>query len=112
MQPGARRCDECARLSATFAMIFESGVLSRRRTLGGPRRSLSCWVSAFALLSCGLGAAPSTAVRTAMVENGRPGAVIVTADQPTAVARYAAQELAYHVEKATGVKLIVTTESA
>ncbi len=35
----------------------------------------------------------------------------MTADRPGAVARYAAAELVHHVEKATGVKLAVVTES-
>lgn len=47
-----------------------------------------------------------------IVGNGQPTAVIVTADQPTPVARYAAQELIAHVEKATGAKLVTLTESA
>lgn len=38
-------------------------------------------------------------------------AIIVTADHPTRVVRYAAEELVHHVEKATGVILEVRTES-
>lgn len=47
-----------------------------------------------------------------LVENGRPAAVIVIADRPTAVARYAAEELVTHVELATGVRPTVVAESA
>ena len=47
-----------------------------------------------------------------VVEAGKPAAVIVTPDEPSAVVRYAAQELADHVEKATGAKLIVASERA
>ena len=46
-----------------------------------------------------------------LVVDGKPLAVIVTADRPSEVARYAAEEFAHHVEKATGVKLPVATES-
>lgn len=46
-----------------------------------------------------------------VVRDGKAEAVIVTADRPTAVARYAAQELVYHVERATGAKLAVVTEA-
>ena len=45
--------------------------------------------------------------RVPIVADGKAVAVVVTADQPTAVARYAAQELVYHVERATGAKLAV-----
>jgi hypothetical protein len=33
-----------------------------------------------------------------IVRDGRPSAIIVTADRPTAVGSYAAQELVYHLE--------------
>jgi hypothetical protein len=49
---------------------------------------------------------------SAVVREGRPTAVVITADQPTAVGSYAAQELVYHVEKATGAKLPVLAEGA
>ncbi len=48
----------------------------------------------------------------AIVRDARAAAVVVTADAPTAVAKYAAQELVHHVERATGVRLAVTAESA
>jgi hypothetical protein len=48
----------------------------------------------------------------AVVQDGRPAAVVVIADEPTAVSKYAAQELVYHVEKATGAKLTVVSEGA
>ncbi|HYF33925.1 MAG TPA: DUF4838 domain-containing protein [Prosthecobacter sp.] len=46
-----------------------------------------------------------------LITEGRAVAVVVTADQPTAVAKYAAEELVRHVEKAAGVKLRVIAES-
>lgn len=46
-----------------------------------------------------------------LVKDGKALAVIVTADRPSAVAAYAAEELAKHVEKATGVRLTIATES-
>lgn len=47
-----------------------------------------------------------------LVADGRAQAVIVTAAEPLPVARYAAEELAYHVERATGVRLAIVTEDA
>lgn len=46
----------------------------------------------------------------ALVSDGRPGTTIVTADHPSRVARYAAEELVRHVEMACGVRLEVRTE--
>jgi hypothetical protein len=46
-----------------------------------------------------------------VIKDGRAQAVIVLADQPTAVARYAAEELAYHIEKASGARLAIVAES-
>jgi hypothetical protein len=47
-----------------------------------------------------------------IVTEGKAVAVIVTADRPGAVAKYAAEELSWHVKKATGVPLEIITESA
>lgn len=47
-----------------------------------------------------------------VVVDGRAQAVVVTADEPTPIARYAAEELVYHIERATGVRLSVLTEGA
>lgn len=47
-----------------------------------------------------------------IVEHGRPAAVLVVADQSPAVVRYAAEELAWHIEKATGARLPIVGESA
>ncbi len=64
-------------------------------------------------LACFLaGTALASAAGIDVVRDGRAHAVIVTAAQPTRVAAYAAEELAYHVEKATGTKLPVVTEDA
>jgi hypothetical protein len=46
-----------------------------------------------------------------IVTDGTPIAVIVTADKPGSVAEYAAEELVTHIEKATGARLPVLTES-
>jgi len=46
-----------------------------------------------------------------LVRDGTPQAVVVTAEQPTPVAAYAAQELVYHLERATGARLQVVTAS-
>lgn len=53
-------------------------------------------------------------VRSAMpvMTDGKASAIIVTADKPGLVTKYAAEELAQHIEKATGVRLAITTESA
>lgn len=55
---------------------------------------------------------PWTAADTILVDNGTPAAKIVTAEKPTAVAEYAARELADHVAWATGVRPPVVTEAA
>jgi hypothetical protein len=57
-------------------------------------------------------AAPAIGAAIPIVSAGRAVADIVTADRPSPVAQYAAAELAWHIEKATGVRLPVTTESA
>ncbi len=47
-----------------------------------------------------------------VVVDGEARAVIVTAAEPPAVVRYAAEEFVYHVERATGVTLTIVTEDA
>jgi len=49
---------------------------------------------------------------TVVVANGKAQAVVVTAAEPSAVARYAAGELVHHVAKATGVTLAIAAENA
>ncbi len=46
----------------------------------------------------------------ALVADGRPVAVVVMPEVPTAVVRYAADELVWHVAKATGQRLVVVDE--
>lgn len=46
-----------------------------------------------------------------IAENGAPRAIIVTSDNPSLVAQYATQELQWHIERATGVRLMVMPES-
>ncbi len=66
------------------------------------------------LLSAGsvIASGPLLRAEVVLVERERPAAVVVTPDQPSAVVRYAAEELVQHVERATGVRLPVVTESA
>ncbi|MGD9495513.1 MAG: DUF4838 domain-containing protein [Armatimonadota bacterium] len=47
-----------------------------------------------------------------VVADGRAQAVVVTAAEPLPLARYAAEELVYHVQRATGVALTIVTEDA
>ena len=61
-----------------------------------------------ALLLAGVAARADVAI----VKDHQPGAVIVLADRPTEVARYAANELVYHVQRATGARLPIVRESA
>lgn len=56
--------------------------------------------------------APSAPAQVPIVDDGKPVAAIVTADKPGPVAQYAALELASHLQKATGARLPVITESA
>lgn len=69
------------------------------------------WLSLFAAAGA-VAAAESPASALPVVREGRPVAVIVTAERPTAVASYAAQELRGHVEMATGAVLRIVTEGA
>jgi len=47
-----------------------------------------------------------------VVSNGQPAAVIVRTEKAPPVVRYAAEELVYHLQKATGAKLPVATEQS
>ncbi len=51
------------------------------------------------------------AAQVSLVRDGQAHAVVVLADEPTETARYAARELVWHVERATGVALTILTES-
>lgn len=46
-----------------------------------------------------------------LVRNGQPAATVVVPDKALPVVTYAAEELVYHLERATGAKLPVATES-
>ncbi|MBL9144706.1 MAG: DUF4838 domain-containing protein [Verrucomicrobiaceae bacterium] len=46
-----------------------------------------------------------------IITNGKAMAIIVTSDRPSQVASYAANELALHIEKATGIRLRIAKES-
>lgn len=52
------------------------------------------------------------AAQVQVVEEGKPMAVVVTAAEAPPVARYAANELVSHIEKATGARLPVVAEAA
>ncbi len=60
----------------------------------------------------GMAASLPCAAQVSLVRDGKARAEVATADKPTATARYAAEELVRHVEKATGVALKIVTESA
>lgn len=51
------------------------------------------------------------AAQVSLVRDSEARAVVVRADKPTSVARYAVKELVRHVEKATGITLKVVPES-
>jgi len=51
------------------------------------------------------------AAEVVLVKDGQPRAAIVTADEPSLIAAYAARELADHVMQASGAALPVATES-
>jgi hypothetical protein len=72
--------------------------------------SFSSSLAALVSLASVAVAAPSIGVP--VVQDGTAVAVVVTPDRPNAVARYAAEELVYHVAKSTGAKLAIVTESA
>ncbi len=55
-------------------------------------------------------ASPALRAAVTLVREGRAVATVVTPDAPSAVVRYAAQELVAHIERATGAKLAVVTE--
>lgn len=54
---------------------------------------------------------PVPAKSVALVDSGSARAVIVTADDPVPSAAFAAEELREHIEKATGTRLDIITES-
>jgi len=60
------------------------------------------------ILLCALGAVAGTVI----VRDGQPRSVIITADNPSATARHAAEELRHFVELMTGAKLPVQTDDA
>ncbi|WP_175414969.1 DUF4838 domain-containing protein [Nibricoccus aquaticus] len=62
------------------------------------------------VLTCSLAAVARLTAQVAIVGEGKALAVVVTADRPTAVATYAAEELVYHIKKATGMTLSVIRE--
>ena len=80
-------------LSQTVGRLLATAVLGL---------ALACWCS-------GPARAGDAVV---LVESGQPRAVVVTAAQPSPVAAYAAKELVVHIEKATGARLPVLSESA
>src|SRR6186713_1461399 len=73
------------------------------------RARLGLLTAGLAIFSTLVLAAPAP---IAIIRDGRANAAIVTPDQPGAVETYAAEELVYHLAKATGVTLSIVTESA
>lgn len=73
---------------------------------GGWYLLLALWL--LALLSSTAGQAANG---VPIVQNGQAVADVVLPDRPTPVAQYAARELVYHVQKATGVTLRVVPEA-
>ena len=49
---------------------------------------------------------------TTIIANGEPAVTLVTAEVPSDVVHYAAQELAWHIEKATGSRPAILAEAA
>ena len=50
--------------------------------------------------------AGTASAKVSIVRDGKVRAVVVTAAKPSEVAAYAAKELVYHIEKATGQRLL------
>ncbi len=82
-----------------------------------PRRSIPAKfmsllrAGAVALLLTGAAELAAQPAGFEIVSQRAPKAVVVIPDQAKATVKYAAEELVYHVEKATGVKLPVVAES-
>ncbi|MCP4643970.1 MAG: DUF4838 domain-containing protein [bacterium] len=68
------------------------------------------WVS-IASVVAGLALSLPGAAQVSLVREGKARAVVVTADEPSRTARYAAEELVWHVAHATGVTLKTVVES-
>lgn len=47
-----------------------------------------------------------------IIADAKPAATLVTSDQPTESVQYAAEELAWHIQKATGLRPAIMTEKA
>ena len=74
-------------------------------------KTLQGWVFAgawFTVAATAVGGEPRGSF--ALTREGKPLAVIVTAEEPTAVADFAAAELQYHVQQITGAVLPIVTE--
>ena len=64
------------------------------------------------VLTVAVVALDASAADVPVVTDGAPQAVVVLAEEATPVAQYAAEELVHHVQKATGVKLAIASETA
>lgn len=69
-------------------------------------------ILAVVLLTLTARASEPTPGEVVLVEKGKARAVVVTADSPSRMAAYAAEELVAHVKKASGATLLVAKESA
>lgn len=56
-------------------------------------------------------AGPALGDELVLVRNGKPEATIILGAEPTGVARFAAQELAHHIEKSTEARLPISSET-
>jgi hypothetical protein len=74
---------------------------------------MRCRVQTVSILCAVFGAAYSLpcAGQVSLVRDGEARAVIVRAEEPSEMSRYAVQELVWHMKRATGVELEVLPES-
>ena len=72
------------------------------------RLAIAALLGAVALTAAGSAA---VATELVLIKDGEARAVVVTADEPSPVAAYSAQELVSHVEKATGARLEIAREA-
>lgn len=72
------------------------------------RASVHRWAALAAVWATGLARAHG---EVTFVQDGRARAIVVVADNATAIARYAAEELVSHVERASGAKLAIVREA-
>jgi hypothetical protein len=92
------------------APAYASGRSAARTGMGGEDSMMNCRFAGGIVLLMVLGF-PVSASAVELVRNGEPQTVIVVADRPVPVVAYAAEELQYHIERATGARLPIMNES-